>query len=323
MVTTETDFLTLVRDEGLHSLMLMACPDGIVVTNAEGKIILMAGAAEELFGVAPIEVAGRDARVLFASDEGFADFQERLLTNGSVSNWQLAGQHVERGAFPAAVSAAVLTNRLGDRIATVMYVRDNSTLRSIEETLRDNNRQLKTLVKELGHMARHDQLTGLLNRGSAMQAAEEALLIAGGTAPFGVAIFDLDHFKRVNDSYGHLVGDEVLATLARVLASTVRTGDIVGRFGGEEFVAFLPGSSLSAVRAFSERIRIAVEETQVSVGDELAISVTVSAGVASIPGCADSLNEAIRVADDRLLQAKRQGRNQVVWNDGDRTRSAA
>ncbi|GAB4329145.1 MAG: hypothetical protein Kow0010_13290 [Dehalococcoidia bacterium] len=322
-MTTETDFLTLVRDEGLHSLMLMACPDGIVVTNARGQIILIAGAAESLFGVAPVEVAGRDASVLFASDGGFSDFRQRLLTHGSVANWQLAGLHAERGAFPAAVSAAVLTDRLGERIATVMYVRDNSTLRSIEEALRDNNRQLNALVKELGHVARHDQLTGLLNRASAMQAAEEALLVAGGTAPFGVAIFDLDHFKRVNDSYGHLVGDEVLATLARVLASTVRTGDIVGRFGGEEFVAFLPGSPLSAVRAFAERVRGAIAGTPVSVGDELAIAVTVSAGIASIPGCADSLNEAIRVADDRLLQAKRQGRNQVVWNDGDRTRSAA
>lgn len=322
-MTIETNFLTLVRDEGLQSLMLMACPDGIVVTDGDGRIILIAGAAEELFGYAPIEVTGYDAAVLFASDAGFIDFRQRLMATGSISNWQLAGRHAERGAFPAAVSAAVLTNRLGERIATVMYVRDNSTLRSIEEALRDNNRQLNALVKELGHVARHDQLTGLLNRGSSMQAAEEALLIAGGSMPFGVAVFDLDHFKRVNDSYGHLVGDEVLATLARVLGATVRTGDIVGRFGGEEFVAFLPGSPLSAVRAFAERVRAAINGTQVEVGDELSISVTVSAGVASIPSCAGSLNEAIRVADDRLLQAKRQGRDQVVWNDGDRARSVA
>lgn len=323
MVTTGTDFLTLVRDEGLHSLMLMACPDAIVVTDAEGRIILFAGAAEELFGLAPVDVAGRDVSMLFASDDEFGEFQQRLVAQGRVANWQLTGNHAERGAFPGAVSAAVLTDRIGTHIATVMYVRDNSTFRSIEEALRDNNRQLNALVKELGHVARHDQLTGLLNRTSAMQAAQEALLVANGTSPFGVALFDLDRFKRVNDSYGHLVGDEVLATLARALAANARTGDILGRFGGEEFIAFLPGSPLTAVRAFAERVRGALAETRVVVGDGLEVSVTVSAGIASIPGCADSLHEAIRVADDRLLSAKRQGRNQVVWTDGDRTRSAA
>src|SRR5690606_27239354 len=110
----------------------------------------------------------------------------------------------------------------------------------------------------------HDHLTGLLHRGSAMTAAESALLEAGLKGrPFGVAVFDMDHFKNVNDSYGHLVGDEVLAALATTLKDSARAEDILGRFGGEEFVAFLPGARLESVAGYAERVRTAVEERTV------------------------------------------------------------
>ena len=307
----DVDFLTLLRDESLQLAMFMACPDGVIVTDPAGDVILYTGAAEQLFGYEPVEAHGRGAGLLFAI-EGYRELRGRLEETGMVANLSLSAQNCNARFFPVAVSASLIRDRIGNELATVMYVRDHTSVRAIEDALRDNNSRLNSLVQELGHVARHDQLTGLLNRGSAIQAAEAALVEAAGEAPFGVALFDLDHFKQVNDSYGHIVGDEVLSGVATVLDGAVREGDIVGRFGGEEFIAFLPAATLAATVKFAERAREAVSDAHISAATELQIRLTISAGVASIPSCADSLLDAIRVADDRLLGAKRSGRNRVV-----------
>jgi diguanylate cyclase (GGDEF)-like protein len=217
----------------------------------------------------------------------------------------------------------VLRDRYGATIGTVMYIRDHTKVRSIEEALRDNNRRLNDLVRTLNHVAQHDQLTGMLYRGSAIEAAEAVVLLSRGRSEsFGIALFDLDHFKQVNDSYGHLVGDEVLSALAGVLRGAARQDDIMGRFGGEEFIAFLPGASLEATRTFAERVRLAVGETRINAGEAQGLTVTISAGVSAMPQSATTLGDAIRIADDRLLLAKRTGRNRVIWED-DREVSAA
>jgi diguanylate cyclase (GGDEF)-like protein/PAS domain S-box-containing protein len=312
----EPDFIGLLSDPDLLQLMLFACPDGVVATDEQNRIVLYTGACEQIFGFPPFEVLHRDVGLLFAVAEEYANLSELLQRERQVANIELRGVRKGEGTFAAAVSAAMLQDRYGSYIGMIAYVRDHSAVRAIEDTLRSNNEQLGDLVVELDRVARHDQLTGLLNRGSAIAAAEAALLDSGLTRRgFGVVVFDLDHFKLVNDSYGHLVGDEVLASLARVLRDTARDGDLVGRFGGEEFIAFLPGAGLEDAKRFAERVRVAIGEAKVRIGDEAKVGVTISAGVAAIPSCADSLQEAIRVADDRLFIAKRAGRNRVVGND--------
>ncbi len=311
MVSGDVDFLTLLRDESLQLAMFMACPDGLIVTDPDGDVILYTGAAEQLFGYEPVAVHSRSASMLFSS-EGYHELKTQLEQTGMAANVSLSARNGQGRAFPVAVSASLIRDRSGQELATVIYVRDHTRVRAIEDALRDNNSRLNSLVQELGHVARHDQLTGLLNRGSAIQAAETALVDADGTTPFGVALFDLDHFKQVNDSYGHIVGDEVLSAVATVLEAVVREGDLIGRFGGEEFIAFLPGATLGATTSFAERARQALSDAPISAAAELEIRLKISAGVASIPSCAGSLLDAIRVADDRLLMAKRSGRNRVV-----------
>ena len=319
-----SDFLSLVWDAELLQLMLLACPDGVVVADPRGEIILYTGASEQIFGYSPIEVLNKNASILFGRPEALDILLERLKRDGRVVNLEMPGHHKETGHFNAAISSAVCRDRWGEEIGLVLYVRDHTNMRAIEDALRDNNERLNGLVGELNHLASHDALTGLLNRGSAMEAAESALLTGGlATHDFGVVVMDLDHFKTVNDTYGHLVGDEVLTALARVLRSVARSSDIVGRFGGEEFVAFLPGANLPESTAFAERVRVAIEGARVTAGDGLIISATISAGVAAIPVCADGLQEAIRVADDRLYVAKRGGRNRVVATDLNTERNAA
>lgn len=318
------DFLSLVWDAELLQLMLLACPDGVVVADSAGAVILYTGASEQIFGYSPIEVLGKNARMLFGKSGAMDLLLERLVRDGTVVNLEMPGAHKDTGHFIAAVSSAVCRDRWGQEIGLVLYVRDHTNVRAIEDALRDNNERLNDLVSELNHVAHHDALTGLLNRGSAMGAAESTLLTGvPATHDFGVVVMDLDHFKSVNDTYGHLVGDEVLTALARVLRSVARSSDIVGRFGGEEFVAFLPGADLASATAFAERVRVAIEGARVTAGAGLNISVTISAGVAAIPGCADGLQQAIRIADDRLYVAKRSGRNRVVAVDDYNARNAA
>ncbi len=325
-MTGQTDFIALLTDPDLLQLMLFACPDGILATDEDGDIVLYAGASEGMFGYQPVEVMGRSYRILLADERSFIDLRDELSINGLVSNYEIPAVRKGGSGFSAALSAAVMKDRYGGVLGTIFYIRDHSEVREIEDALRSKNTQLNHLVSKLDHLANHDQLTGLLRRGSAVEEAEDVLLATGlERQEFGVALFDLDHFKSINDSYGHLVGDKVLSATAKALRRAARQGDIIGRFGGEEFVAFLPGADLDAVAGFAERVRVAIEKTRVTISEELTLSITVSAGVSAIPSCADSLNDALRIADDRMYAAKRAGRNQVVRTDAesDDQRSAA
>lgn len=314
------DFVGLLSDSDALQLLLFACPDGVVVADPADRVILYAGASEAIFGFAPIDVLNRPVVRLFGDRAGYHHFRERLAAEGRVVNMEITAAREGGSAFAAAVSAVVLCDRYGAELGFAMYVRDHTKVRAIEEALRDNNQRLNELVRTLNHVAQHDQLTGMLYRGSAIEAAEA--MADGGEAAFGVALFDLDGFKRVNDNYGHLVGDEVLAALAAVLRQTARKGDILGRFGGEEFIAFLPAASLEAARSFAERVRLAIAQTRIPLPEGDSIAVTVSAGVSAIPDSAPDLHTAIRIADDRLLAAKRAGRNRVVSQDEEEVSAA-
>jgi len=155
-----------------------------------------------------------------------------------------------------------------------------------------------------------DPLTGLNNR-SHFEALAAHTLARGqrdGT-PIALLLCDVDHFKRVNDQYGHAVGDEVLVAMARTLSQSLREGDVLARWGGEEFLALMPASPLDAACATAERIRAAVQATPMEVGPE-PLSLTMSFGVAQVQGAGD-LQAAIVRADKALYAAKHAGRNRV------------
>jgi diguanylate cyclase (GGDEF)-like protein len=177
------------------------------------------------------------------------------------------------------------------------------------------------LVRHLEEVASTDAKTGLLN--SAAWQAEAARAVrraqrSRGTA--AVLILDLDHFKLVNDAHGHLAGDDVLAAVAEQLRAGVREGDLVGRFGGEEFVVLLadlpPGAlGRAEVRSVAERLRRLVAELDVPVctpdGNLTITGLSVSVGGASVPADGTTLDQVLKVADASLYAAKRGGRNLV------------
>lgn len=172
-------------------------------------------------------------------------------------------------------------------------------------------RELIQAREELRFRATHDVLTGVWNRGALLEMLHRELERgARSGTPTAVLMLDLDHFKLVNDTYGHLAGDAVLREVARRMLDHVRTYDFVGRYGGEEFLIVLPGCSREQVEHSAERIRCAVSGEPVP-GESCHIPVTVSIG-ASVADHGEGEQEILSAADKALYQAKVAGRNRIV-----------
>ncbi len=160
--------------------------------------------------------------------------------------------------------------------------------------------------------AERDALTGLYNRRAFdRRLANEEIRFERYRHPLALLILDIDHFKAVNDTHGHEAGDQVLRSVADILANAVRDVDIVARFGGEEFVALLPETSLPAAVDVAERLRAAVEDTVVAWRGS-SIPVRASIGVSACPECVSGTDELMRSADAALYLAKTEGRNRVA-----------
>ncbi|HEY3737721.1 MAG TPA: GGDEF domain-containing protein [Jatrophihabitans sp.] len=177
--------------------------------------------------------------------------------------------------------------------------------------------QRGALVKQLETAATIDAKTGLLNAAVWQEAARRELARADREeTTAALLVIDLDHFKTVNDTYGHLVGDAALFAVGTRLHNELRQSDMIGRFGGEEFVALLVGVSNAEAMATAERVRAAIASIHLSEittedADTADLTLTVSVGLALFPEHETGLDALMRVADSALYQAKRAGRNQV------------
>jgi len=179
------------------------------------------------------------------------------------------------------------------------------------ETLRILARQVMCQL-ELNLQAMRDPLTGLYNRRQLEEGLHREVLRArrvGGSV--GVMAIDVDHFKRVNDTLGHEVGDFALRGIADELSSCVREEDIACRAGGEEFVIILPGAGKTALRVRAEAVRRTIERAQIPAGDGI-LKLTVSIGLATFPSYGDTGQAVLRAADVALYKAKAAGRNRVT-----------
>ncbi len=179
--------------------------------------------------------------------------------------------------------------------------------------LQDDLKRSNELLLELSNT---DHLTGLFNRRYMIEALEKELQRSrrkeGVIALF---ILDIDHFKRVNDTYGHLQGDVVLQKVALQLQKELRTYDTAARYGGEEFVAILPDTSIKEAFAVADRVRLSIQGMHLA-GPLAVERITASLGVAALPSPAyEDIDGLLRAADEALYQAKESGRNRVVVND--------
>ncbi|WNL41415.1 GGDEF domain-containing protein [Halomonas sp. PAMB 3264] len=176
----------------------------------------------------------------------------------------------------------------------------------------------KLLEEQLRTSAERDALTNLNNRGHFMKLAGKMLQRSqSGQAPFSLFMIDVDHFKRINDTCGHCHGDKVLAEIAEVCEESLRPTDVIGRFGGEEFIVALPNTNLDDAQKVAERLKR--EVSNLSLPDEMGTqSPSVTIGVAAANAEGENLDALIKQADQLLYIGKRAGRNQVVvGRDGD------
>ena len=240
---------------------------------------------------------------------GLAWFVARRLSE-DLNALASAASAVEAGR-PGATIPLATSNREVYRLSSSLISMTQRLLRMNEEMeaqVRRRTLELQKANQELDRQARSDPLTGLLNRrgfGAQMQFA--LALARRGGRPLSLIALDADHFKRINDRYGHDVGDQVLRSLARRLTARLRESDVVARMGGEEFLVLLPDTDLAmAQRIADELVHTIASEPEPEVGP-----ITVSAGVSTLRPDAEGADTLIRRVDEALYAAKAAGRNQA------------
>ncbi|MBZ9538980.1 sensor domain-containing diguanylate cyclase [Modicisalibacter tunisiensis] len=224
-----------------------------------------------------------------------------LVSTGvlTLTAWQLVRDGASGGMLAPGVANAVLVVNLAT--VSVLFGVILRQLEGVTERLEVSYRR----------QANHDALTGVYNRRAALKAVERAQFDG---APFALLMLDIDHFKRINDTYGHKCGDRALCHVVECLRLNLRDEDMLGRYGGEEFIAVLQGMDREEAMGVARRLRACVSDTPYETQSHGTLSLTVSIGVA-VPREAADLDALVALADQRLYAAKRSGRNRVCGHD--------
>jgi diguanylate cyclase (GGDEF)-like protein len=249
--------------------------------------------------------------------EAIADARQAVQAFGGASQdvWLARGSELLADAYAHAgrFEEAFEAQREVTRRIEALY-REFYQQRALVGQVEQQAREAEVRATAFAEAALCDPLTGAPNRTHAMQVLNDLHLQAQAGRGSAVALLDLDHFKSVNDTHGHAVGDTVLTRVAQTLAASCREGDTVARYGGEEFVVVLKGADLAAARETCERLRKALADLEWS-ATAPDLKITASLGVAMIDGHTD-LKVTLKAADDALYDAKAAGRNTVKVHEG-------
>lgn len=190
----------------------------------------------------------------------------------------------------------------------------NAHREMLEQEVQERTKELEEANKKLDLISRTDELTGLPNRRDMLRTIDnEIQRVTRSKKPFCFIFIDIDHFKNVNDTYGHACGDEVLKHVSATIRNLLRKYDVLARYGGEEFLTLLPETDLEGAKIVAERFRKTIEDTTVIFG-KLSIKVTITLGVARYDHALGA-DKSIQMADRALYEGKETGRNKViVWN---------
>jgi len=276
--------------------------DAIVMTDNLGRVSFWNHAAEKLFGYSEGEALGREVHDLISPRDRKMDGGTGLPPLSMTGKRSAVGdisevEGVTKAGRRVPLELSVAGFRLNDRWFAVATIRDITERKATEAKLKE--------------LATTDALTGLNNRRWFMELAmAEFSRSRRYNRALAMFMMDIDHFKNVNDTYGHDVGDQVLSSLAGIAVGALREADILGRLGGEEFGVLLPETSRQAALDVAERLRAAVE-TAVLRTNAGELHITVSIGVAVMGGTTTSVDGLLKEADVALYQAKENGRNRV------------
>ncbi len=295
-------------DASLYHGILDQIDDGVYFVDREKRILLWNRSAERITGFPRSEVVGEHCGNRWLCH---IDASGRMLcTNGCPLQRAVdTGVPIEADAFLQHKQG----HRIPVRIKTIpLRDRQNRLVGAVEvfRSTADDRRQ-DQIIEELSHLAMIDDLTKLPNRRHFDMQLDRRLAELGRFGwPFGTLMIDIDRFKRVNDSAGHQMGDEVLRLVARTLSSNCRGLDTIARWGGEEFTAIITNVREDELRLVAEKFRTMVEASGLREGENAPIHVTVSIGGA-IARPNETPAELMRRTDEMLYVAKRSGRNRV------------
>lgn len=293
----------LAENEAKIRAMSEASQDGLIMLDDQGRVAFWNRSAEGIFGYSRQEALGRKLHDLVTigddaarAERAFSSFAETGKGSAVGVITEFVTRRKDGTTFPAELSLGAF--QLQGRWWAVGTVRDVT-----------ERKRAEALLLEL---ATTDGLTGLANRRHFMERGGAELGRARRTGQqVSCIMFDVDHFKKVNDTFGHDAGDAVLKALAKTARETLRGIDVLGRLGGEEFAALLPETGLEAALQAAERLRVAVADMGLVHGGA-PLAVTMSLGVAQAAGAEETLDSLLKRADEALYEAKQSGRNRVA-----------
>jgi diguanylate cyclase (GGDEF)-like protein/PAS domain S-box-containing protein len=302
VTTMKTTMDSLRRSESNLKNILDHTPLGVCVTDEMGHFEQANDAYCKLYGYSRQELLGKHFTMIVPPEERvfMSDLHNRFIKTGTEirGEWSVVAKDGQVKTIIADAARIVMD---ANKMRKVTFVMDITEKKRFEEELKQTNAQLEI-------QNRMDPLTRLFNRKLAMERLE---ILAGEFKRYGsdfcVAMIDIDHFKTVNDSFGHRAGDDVLECVAREIKAHSRETDVAARFGGEEFLLIMPHTSQQGAMSAMEKIRARIESLAMT---SYRIKVTVSAGVAQYRG--NGIREFIEEADKALYSAKNSGRNRVV-----------
>jgi len=290
--------------------------DGILVLDAQNRVVDVNPAMENFLNRKPAAILGKIAsealQPWMEGDEALFDAQE---THTELRIPDSPSRYLDLRVTPLYNNHQHLTGRL-------MVFRDVTERKLVEKKLRLANDRLQSQLIEIGTLqsklraqAIHDPLTDVFNRRYLDETFDRELARAAREAyPVSVIMLDIDHFKKVNDSYGHEAGDVVLKALARNLVARNRRGDFVCRFGGEEFVVVMPNMPVDIAYQRAEELRAALNTMRVSYS-RFNLTITISIGIASYPTNGMDRESVLRAADRAMYAAKQAGRDHIMTYD--------
>jgi diguanylate cyclase (GGDEF)-like protein/PAS domain S-box-containing protein len=302
-----------------------AISDGIVAIDAIGRIVAMNNVAVSMTEWREANAVGKPIDEVFPfKDEETQErltniallaLQDRVVVRSNENAVLIAHSGRE---IAVSASAVPVFGRKGNLIGAALIFQDEGRARAENVVLRyasvaanAANRDLQEAYRRESQTSMTDDLTGIHNRRFLFRALEAAIDNARQTSlPFSAILFDVDRFKRLNDKYGHLAGDETLKAVALDAQSRLKAGDLFARYGGEEFVALLPRKGLRVAVRAAESIRKGIENLNINAEGAI-FSTTISCGVTEFHAD-DTVDRFVRRADRALYVAKNGGRNRVV-----------
>ncbi len=282
--------------------------DAVYFVDRNRRILYWNKAAEELSGYKAEDVIGTscaDGILMHVDGDGKCLCKDgcplaAVMEDGTSRSAHVFMHHADGHRKPVYVRAAAIRDPQGDIIGSVEIFSDDTERLNVLERIRD-----------LEQAAMLDELTGLANRRYFNQASDACLAnFKRNAAPFGLAMIDVDYFKRVNDTHGHDVGDEVLRMIARTLLHNCRGYDTPVRWGGEEFILIAEHVDEDMLRVIAERTRVLIASSSLKLLDR-SLSVTVSIG-ASMVRAGDDIDATVGRADSCLYKSKATGRNRTT-----------